>query len=235
MSLVRLLTAGKSLIGLQSPDNRYRMRSRYLLPKFGSTKNPFAESAEPVAEASTETTAPDAVAKYQMNPSELAAARLKETKRLPAATIAAFQAADAQAAAEARTALSARIKTTVQELADTIVRAPMAWMKRSIHKLDPFAKWARRKSESKSAVPRFDKVPPVQGELSLDKIKVVRNDLNEADVEVVAMKATKPKAPAAATPDAVVTPEPEPQLAIPDLPPPTRPWEFLGERILAKK
>ena len=42
-----------------------------------------------------------------------------------------------------------------------------------------------RVKAAKPAIPRFTK-PPVQGELSLDKIKVVRNDLSDADLEVVA-------------------------------------------------
>src|SRR5262249_235881 len=45
MSLVRLLTAGKSLIGIQEETSRYRMRAKNLLPKFGSDKNPFAAPA----------------------------------------------------------------------------------------------------------------------------------------------------------------------------------------------
>ncbi len=50
--------------------------------------------------------------------------------------------------------------------------------------------------------------PPVQGELSLDKIKVVRNDLSDADLEVVpaklpaAPKTTVPALPEAARPRA---------------------------------
>jgi len=39
----------------------------------------------------------------------------------------------------------------------------------------------------KPAIPRFTK-PAVQGELSLDRIKVVRNDLSDADLEVVPAK-----------------------------------------------
>jgi len=37
---------------------------------------------------------------------------------------------------------------------------------------------------SKPAISRFSK-PPVQGELSLDRVKVVRNDLSDADLEVI--------------------------------------------------
>ncbi len=55
---------------------------------------------------------------------------------------------------------------------------------------------------------------PVQSELSLDTVKVVHNDLSDADVEVVPMK-SRPVDPA----------------AVPELPPPSRPWEFLAERM----
>ena len=54
-----------------------------------------------------------------------------------------------------------------------------------------------RGKAAKPAIPRFTK-PPVQGELSLDKIKVVRNDLSDADLEVVPAK--QPAAPASAAP-----------------------------------
>jgi hypothetical protein len=55
---------------------------------------------------------------------------------------------------------------------------------------------------------------PVQSELSLDAVKVVHNDLSDADVEVVPMK-SHPAEPA----------------SIPELPPPNRPWEYLAERM----
>jgi len=54
-------------------------------------------------------------------------------------------------------------------------------------------------------------VPVVQAELSLDTVKVVHNDLSDADVEVVPMK-SRP--------------------APPDLPPARKSWEILGERLL---
>jgi hypothetical protein len=44
-----------------------------------------------------------------------------------------------------------------------------------------------RAQKPKSAILRFTKTP-VQGELSLDRIKVVRNDLSDADLEVVPAK-----------------------------------------------
>jgi hypothetical protein len=95
------------------------------------------------------------------------------------------------------------------------------WLK----KLNPLVWFGDRKpTEPKPAVPRFHK-KPVQGELSLENIKVMRNDLSDADVEVVQKKALPmqdiplPGASAAA-------------MAIPELPPATSAWEYLGERLL---
>jgi hypothetical protein len=50
MSLMRLLTSGKTLVGLQEARPRYRMTDPRALPKFGSGKNPFrgSQKTEPV-------------------------------------------------------------------------------------------------------------------------------------------------------------------------------------------
>ena len=74
-------------------------------------------------------------------------------------------------------------------------------------KLNPLSLW--REEPAPAPVPQ-----PVQSELSLDAVKVVHNDLSDADVEVVPMKSR--------------TAEP---VAVPELPPPSRPWEFLAERM----
>ena len=81
MSLMRLLTSGKSLVGLETVESRYRMRSRHLLPKFGSTKNPFATPAPNPQSQAAEPSAEPA-----LTPEEVAAANLKETRRLPSAS-----------------------------------------------------------------------------------------------------------------------------------------------------
>jgi hypothetical protein len=55
---------------------------------------------------------------------------------------------------------------------------------------------------------------PVQVELSLEKVKVVHNDLTDADVEIVPMKSRPAREPAA------------------DMPPAKKSWSDLGERIM---
>ena len=63
--------------------------------------------------------------------------------------------------------------------------------------------------------PAASTVPaPVQSELSLDSVKVMHNDLSDADVEVVPIKSR--------TADGT---------GVPGLPPPTQSWEFLAERM----
>jgi hypothetical protein len=63
--------------------------------------------------------------------------------------------------------------------------------------------------------PAAQTVPgPVQSELSLDSVKVVHNDLSDADVEVVPIKSRTASEP-----------------AVPVLPPPSQPWEYLAERM----
>jgi hypothetical protein len=59
MSLVRLLTAGKSLVGLKDEQARYRMSDPRALPKFGSSRNPFQKAGvQPVQGGSQQPNAP---------------------------------------------------------------------------------------------------------------------------------------------------------------------------------
>src|SRR6266704_2058917 len=46
MSLARLLSAGKSLVGGMDNTIRYRMGNPGMLPKFGSGRNPFRAGAK---------------------------------------------------------------------------------------------------------------------------------------------------------------------------------------------
>jgi hypothetical protein len=103
-------------------------------------------------------------------------------------------------------------KETASALAATQKMPPISGASKSLAawttKLNPVSIWA-------GAVPAEQKsLPAVQAELSLDAVKVVHNDLSDADVEVVPIKSH----PAAAE--------------IPALSPVKKSWEILGERLL---
>ncbi|HWD93846.1 MAG TPA: hypothetical protein VG938_16010 [Verrucomicrobiae bacterium] len=200
MSLGKLLNTGKSLVGLHNAGGRYHLQ-KGALPKFESSKNPFATRAHEV-EPEREPQLP------KLTPAELAAAKLKKTQALPVLS--------AKAEAPSRNT----------EPAQPTKPAPVveSWLK----KINPLV-WLRnsKPAQPKSAIPRFGK-GPVQGELSLENIKVMRNDLSETDLEAVPMKVRHAKpAPVAVEASAAV-------MAIPELPPATNAWEYLGERLLGK-
>jgi hypothetical protein len=215
MSLGKLLTTGKSLVGLSHSNSRYQLQ-KGALPKFESAKNPFAGKA-PAEPAEREPQLP------KLPPAEAAIAGNK-AQRLSAlgALI-----VDREAAVVNRNSQPAE-PAKVSEPAK--VAAPVdSWLK----KINPMVWFGNRKpAEPKPAIPRFSKPhAPVQGELSLDNIKVMRNDLSEADVEVVPAKARAPKIvamPASQAGAAAMA------LPVPDLPPATRAWEFIGEHLMGR-
>lgn len=263
MSLGRLLSSGKSLVGLSS--SRYQLRTDSL-PKFKSAKNPFA--ARPVAEPG------DA---EKLSPAEMAAANLKKTQRIPllppkpATPDESFQPTRpaetrvkppvaTPAPHEAKPAIPSPVLNRNSQEAQSPSNAgstsasPMAlrrseakaegWERAGVRasdkgeksessavignwlkKLNPLVWFGDRKSpEIRPSVPRFDK-KPVQGELSLENIKVMRNDLSDADVEVVPKKALPMQ-------DIPLSGASAAAMAIPELPPATSAWEYLGERLL---
>jgi hypothetical protein len=228
MSLGKLLTTGKSLVGLHNSVARYQLR-KGALPKFESSKNPFASRpheepsaasaerepqlpkltpAETAAVSGSAGVPPASAGSPKLTPTEIAAANLKNTQRLPAPIA------------------PAEVALQKSQPVESAKPAPVVdnWLK----KINPLV-WlgSRKPAPAKPAAPRFGKTP-VQGELSLDNIKVMRNDLSEADVEIVPMKARRPKElPMVAEASAAA-------MAIPELPPATTAWEYLGERLLGK-
>jgi hypothetical protein len=79
---------------------------------------------------------------------------------------------------------------------------PASW----VGKLNPVSLWR--------GSPQPGTQPSVQSELSLDGVKVVHNDLSDADVKVVPIKSRATH-----------------ETAIPVLSPPKKSWEFLAERM----
>jgi hypothetical protein len=160
MSLLRLLTTGKSLVSVSDAESRYRVTRERLLPQFGSAGNPFtnAGKSDPtLAEAR-------ASAKYGGNGASGSRGGTPSASEEPAAAL-------------ARGALRSKAAVLLSR-----------WMA----KIGGLR--SRPRAEVvKPAIPRFAK-PPVQAELSLDKIQVVRNDLSDADLEVVPAKAPAARA-----------------------------------------
>jgi hypothetical protein len=204
MSLGKLLTTGKSLVGLHNSGARYQLR-KGALPKFESSKNPFASRPPEEASAPNAERAPQLP---KLTPAETAAANLKKTQQFPA-----------------QDAVPGTLPQNSQPV-EPEKPAPVidSWLK----KMNPLV-WlgSRKAAPPKPAVPRFNK-GPVQGELSLDNIKVMRNDLSETDVEIVPMKARPAKMPPVSMEASAAA------MAIPELPPATNAWEYLGERLLGK-
>ena len=198
MSVLRLLATGKSLIGMKDASSPYRMRTANLLPKFESTKNPFAPKKE-LAQAEV------VIAPAKAEPARLETPPLFDAQLQPAVTprpvmeskpvltppIAIkveFKPALAGAIVPIAKPISQppaiRAATISVPSAPTAKRTPLfAWVK----KVNPLAYLPARESESSRAKSKVGRTP-VQGELSLEKVKVIRNDLNDADLEVIAAR-----------------------------------------------
>jgi hypothetical protein len=58
------------------------------------------------------------------------------------------------------------------------------WLAGCARKWNPLKLFKRRVAQPKSVIPQFGK-ETVKGELSLERVRVVRNDLSDADLEVV--------------------------------------------------
>ena len=148
MSLGKLLSSGKSLMGAHGESHRFRVNKRVALPKFGSIKDPFASGAQHErAEARTTTAAMPTKAKIRAT-------------NAPAPPVALRKLRPARA---------------------------LKWAGEVGAKLNPLAWLKRRAAPTSNSAARM--VAPVQPELSLDAVRVLRNDLSDADAEAsVGMK-----------------------------------------------
>jgi len=144
MSLLRLLTAGRSLVSVRDTESRYRLTTQRLLPQFGSPMSPI-------------------------NPFESSAGQVLSSPgtSLPTAKL-------GEASPKARVWGHAR---------GSWLRVAGLW---SACRIWPGVLTLRltEKPAKQRAIPPLLKCP-VQGELSLDRVRVVRNDLSDADLEVM--------------------------------------------------
>jgi len=198
MSLGKLLATGRSLAGGPSMG-RYNVSESNRLPKFNVEKNPFASKAPAQPELATNI----ATDVERVSTPAFAAVPTAEQPSLPVEPVIAdspFTAAVSRPAQSTSPANGAawlwraqNVKATVAAFSKRVpsfmASAGGKLMGLGNQLLALVTKWtgrlkrARRK-EPASVIPRFGK-PAVQGELSLDKVQVVRNDLEESDLEIV--------------------------------------------------
>lgn len=172
MKFGKLLAAGKSWAGGPG-SGRYQMREGLQLPKFISPKNPFKpEAAASPAPSATVAVAPATIMTPQ--PAPVAPQALMTPPTSLRAKMARINWKNrAQQAGRTAGRLSVKL---AQGTGAGLQRAALFCMDHN-----PFSAIGRPKLPG---IPRFGK-PAVQGELSLDRVKVVRNDLTHADLEVV--------------------------------------------------
>ncbi len=180
MSLARLLSAGKSLVGGMDNTIRYRMGNPGMLPKFGSGKNPFRSGAKrqeptqliqppgPDAESPKPALSPPAAS---TRPSREGESMAESGRAMPALAI---SKPDGETRRESSPKWSSAGRSIWKGWIQTIKAGlPGRAEKRAQVNSSHLAK------------------PLVQPEFSLDKVQVVRNDLSDTDLEVVAVAAPR--------------------------------------------
>ena len=107
------------------------------------------------------------------------------------------------------TAKAAAVALSRSDVLVSMSRRAARWVGECGQKINPLPRLTKWPETVRSPAPLFAKAP-VQPELSLDNVRVVRNDLSDADFEVVAKKmpAVSPAAaPAVASPEGLEPPE----------------------------
>jgi hypothetical protein len=206
MNFGKLLGVGKSFFG-SDPAAAYRLNKRICLPKFNDGNNPFVakSSAAVVTMVGNSTEASPLAPKMPCADNDIA----KSAGLTIAQAVAMAQKAKVQ-----KTQPPYAFKPMPK--APAPVPAAKVAVKQSV--AQPAAKpvkagWTTRLNPFRPPEPV---APPVaeQTELLLDTVKVVHNDLADADVEIVPVKSHTE------------------QPSAPMLPPARHAWEYMGENLL---
>jgi hypothetical protein len=211
MSLMRLLSAGKSLIGVTESTSRYRMGKSGMMPKFGSGKNPFrsgvkqaegqggldsrppSSASNLIEEEKQERRAASATTPVTKSTSSALVEALPKTAPIALAATRKQSDGDVRRESPAGSAVSDDAKAPV----DSVFRLGPSRATRSMPGSPAalraiFGSWldgikaripVRATGQARMATARAANAP-MQGELSLDRIKVVRNDLSDTDFEI---------------------------------------------------
>ena len=172
---------------MEDTSCRYRMNRRNMLPKFGSSKNPFANPAKSEAGAEINTTPVSGKMETRSLFAFDSAEAAKEIKTPVARPVASVQAPPSNQKAEPPPALAPATVSIDPTPTISSRPAPPFWRNwlTILAKLNPLSWFSRgadgRTISSRGRVGRR----PVQAELTLDRVQVVRNDLRDSDLEIV--------------------------------------------------
>ena len=196
MSLVRLLEIGRSLNAIKDTQSRYRMKRHNLLPKFSmaSSANVFHPLTANMPSKSTELSH-----------------RLRRSVTLGAGNGVASE-------LQWKKILQAFL-SPLERMAEFFPKALRSLSSWAGKKVGAFKFIAGKREPLASRISNPVKAE-FQPELSLDNVTVVRNDLSEADLQVVPVRKTEKSF--VVTQPAEVTPQREPVSAV---------WERLKSRL----
>ena len=168
MSLIKLLSVSQSLVGGRNQPGRYKMVEQNLLPKFAPVGRPISLAPKRKPQ---ETLAP--------NESD------KPKPRTTASEIDSAPGAPELNSIQGNTSAMAGSTAEVVTLAAT--KPPTALC---VNAIPASTNWFRLRNNpfATRSAERTSSLPPAQTELSLDAVKPVRNDLSDADLEVVSGK-----------------------------------------------
>jgi hypothetical protein len=173
MSLIKLLTVGKSLVSNKNGPARYRMTEQGMLPKFAPVGRPVALAPKPENRGMSDSDRYRAETRSAANPAP--------TPTTPTRQALEYSTAPAQRGGAVPSAHSSPVAPAATCLNSVPVNTDFFRLKRVA------AAFGRAGGPSRKA--------PVQSELALDAVKVVRNDLSDADVEIVPTTAAPPPEP----------------------------------------
>jgi hypothetical protein len=179
MSLLRLLATGKSLVGMPDTNSRYRMRTQNLLPKFGSAKNPFAPPPPSMESPGGNVNVPPA----KLETASLFEPAAQEPVPAKPAKPAATKESKTPPRQPVNPAPSAKVEAkTAASPAPVVPSSKPGRLAGWVKKLNPLSLLPPRRGEGGRGRPARKHV---QTELTLEKVRVVRNDLSDNDLEIV--------------------------------------------------
>lgn len=181
MSLMRLLTVGRSLGNATPRPNRYKLPEQNALPKLGPVRPPVEPAPLPAPvtppAAASGTPRLETGSLFEFSAESRVGARGPQEERAVSPLV------SPAAAVVANPFAGEVVEQKSEEVLIPMPDRPGQPAKKTWSLVNML--FLRRKKESSAA--------RVQGEWSLEKVTVVRNDLSDADLEVVAAK--KKKAP----------------------------------------